>query len=138
MLTAEDTHSIADEVISAFEQVIEREPGTVRDFVHVFNKREGFPGLPEARGNNEGLAEVLAGLLASAFRVKTPPQGASQVQLPKEFVQNMKAVMSRLPKQHPVALLMFKKHLLTYHCDAGQGLATLLRKYAAEEAACPY
>jgi hypothetical protein len=138
MLTMEDTAPIAEDLVSGFHELLQEQPEAVRDFLDAFKRREHFAGLPETRGITEGLEEVLAGLLSAVFTISHSRSRSHHIDIPNSFVQHFEKVLRRLAQDHPVALLLFKKHLIQRRCNSTEALAALLRAYASDSASYPY
>lgn len=141
MLTAEDTPVIAEELASAFHELIRGKPGVVEQFWQSFARRAKKADLPESGTEAWALENVLAGLLSSTFQVQKHAnfaQSTSDPRIPESFLRTLDSALERLPHTHPLSLLLFKKHVLSRGCTAEQGLTFLLCKYAANEAVYPY
>lgn len=138
MLTMEDTHAIAEDVISGFRQLLQRDQEIINDFLVAFERRGQFAGLPETGGLAHGLEEVLAGLLSSAFTIRPLETSISPIVISPSFVQNFDATVRKLAARRPVALLLFKKHSLRRKCRPEEALAALFRAYSANADAYPY
>jgi len=138
MLTMEDTHAIAEDVISGFHGLLRRDPELVEGFVAAFNRRGEFAGLPEKGGLAGGLEEVLTGLLSSVFTIHEIQLSSSYVEVSDSFVQSFDAAVRKLVSRRPIVLLLFKKHLFRRKCNAEVALKALLRDYVVNAEAYPY
>jgi hypothetical protein len=134
----EETHAIAEDVISGFHKLLQSDPEIVESFLAAFKRREHFAGLPETKGLADGLEEVLAGLLSSVFTVHRLPTPVSSTLVRHSVVPIFDSTIRRLEQRHPITLLLLKKRMLRRKCGTEEALAALFRFYAANAEACPY
>jgi hypothetical protein len=130
----------ADNLALALQQVIGQRPDIMRRFYQSFRFRARMLDLPEAGSIEKALDRILAGLLSSTFDpCNTELTSDSEVlEVPKAFLETLLSVAGQLQTTHPIALVMFAKHLASHSCTVEQALVSLFALYVRNQSVYPY
>jgi len=137
--------SISKEISTAFHELASKKPALVERFQQTFQERAAIPGLSESRGGVDGMTETLASLLGmfpeESGEMATLAEGTTRGgsgNVPPDFDREFSAALKKVVTEHPLSLILFKKHQLADSRPTEKYFAALLETYSTHEVGYSY